>query len=192
MDYRQQSALEIASFLSRRGIPLVGKKILDIGTRTGENAKIMSDSGAEVVVVEPDKESLSRAIELRNVDPERSFPVLLQELPSQYQGSFDIATVFLFNVPWLERAAFAEALLKAVKPGGKIIVSVADPAYKDGGSADVGKYLRQYFGAVDRITQGSNCFFVAEKTLVSTKGTHTTEPIIIDKGSPLDEPKLSK
>jgi|GEM_PF-3928298 len=74
-----------------------GEKVLDIGTRTGENAYALSQSGADVYSVEPDRSALEYAVKKGYVDKDKAFPITLQDLPPEHQGTFDKVSVFFME-----------------------------------------------------------------------------------------------
>jgi SAM-dependent methyltransferase len=159
---RSRVAQEVMKSLDALEINIDGKKVLDVGTRTGENAKLMRERGADVYAVEPDTSSLNQAIKLGNIEQEKAFPVLLQDMPEEHKGTFDVATCFLWNIPFAERENFTRSLAQAIKPTGQVIIGASDDVYVDRSSdINVEGLLRRHFHSVKRVeTNGTNkCLF---------------------------------
>lgn len=125
-------AKENAEYFRQKGISLEGKKVLDVGFGLGYNASIMKRMGAEVFGVEPDKKAFDFAVFNNLIDKEKAFNCLLQEMPQELLGTFDIATVFLYNIPLSERENFAQALAMSIKDDGETIIGLHDDIYIDG------------------------------------------------------------
>lgn len=128
----QKIAIENINYFYQKGISLEGKKVLDVGFGLGYNSNIMKELGAEVYGVEPDKEAFLFAVNNNLIDREKAFNCSLQDIPQELIGTFDIVTVFLYNVSYRERVCFAQALASVINPDGIAIIGVHDDVYING------------------------------------------------------------
>lgn len=124
-------AAQVMHDLDLLEIDLDGKEVLDVGSGLGFNAKAMKENGASVYGVEPDPDAAAKSISHSNFDKERLFVGKLQEMPNHMKGKFDLATVFLWNIPHAQRDDVMKGLCAALKPGGKVIIGLNDQVYID-------------------------------------------------------------
>jgi 2-polyprenyl-3-methyl-5-hydroxy-6-metoxy-1,4-benzoquinol methylase len=111
--------------------PLQGKKVLDFGCGTGASAVALALSGAKVVAVDIDQESLEiarqRILEHSLEDRVRIMPI--QELSSQEKmSSFDLVLMngVIEHIPITEKGLRAQVLKQAseaLKPGGHLYIN---------------------------------------------------------------------
>lgn len=126
---KQRIAEENARSLQALKIDLKGKRVLDIGFGLGYNANIMRELGAEVYGVEPDKEAYDYAIQNGLIDEQRAFNTTLQDMPEELFGTFDLSTIFLYNIPLSERENVMKALSQSIKPTGTTVIGLHDDIY---------------------------------------------------------------
>ena len=62
---------------------------------------MMSTMGADCYGIDPDQDAIRFALAEGLIDNEKAIACTLQDLPKDMVGSFDIATVWLFNVAYL-------------------------------------------------------------------------------------------
>lgn len=131
-------------------ISLTGKEILDIGCRSGENAIAMQRAGANVIGIDPDSSEFDTARKkgclVRNLYLDR-----LQDFRIKYPDKkFDIATVFLWNIPFKEREHFASDLKEVIHSNGCVIISYVDEVYDKDPEISVQNLMRLFFPRVER------------------------------------------
>ena len=168
-------AVENANYFKQRGISLEGKRVLDVGFGLGYNASIMKRLGAEVFGVEPNKDDFDFAVSNNLIDKDKAFNCLLQDIPQELLGTFDVATVFLYNINFNEREAFAQTLSQVIKPDGITIIGISDEIYISGDdyqepvSASIGRFFNSL--------QSTRCNYnIANRFFITA-----SEPKIIDK-----------
>jgi SAM-dependent methyltransferase len=188
MTHREVISEEIISTLYRQGISLEGKSVLDVGARTGENAHAMIQHGANVIVCDPDENSLQQGIEAGYLKPEDVRFGTLQDFSSEFYGKFDLVTCFMWCIPFAQRETFTAALCNALKPGGKIILGLVDDAFiNDPHGAAVKPLMDRYCQNVQEVqnSEGYNkCFLVCTSPRdipLKTRAAHTrnSESLVI-------------
>lgn len=142
-----QMSNEIPKIFSKLRIPIKGKKVLDVGSGYGFNAKKMTELGAKVFGIEPNLEAANISIIEGNFKPKNILKMSVQNIPERFNKIFDLVTVFLYNIPFTERNEVMEKLTRLIKPEGKVIVSLMDDVYIDGLSA-VKSHARLFFNKV--------------------------------------------
>lgn len=134
----------VANIQEKLGISLHLKKCIDIGCRSGENVIAMQLAGAKVIGIDPDDSEFEmtrkRGIQL--------YKTTLQEYPTTQK--FDIATVFLWNIPFEEREPFAAALKQIIHPNGCVIIGYADELYDKDPNINVPQLMKTVFDRVGR------------------------------------------
>ena len=103
-----------------------GKRVLDIGTGTGNLAMRCLASGAHVVGVDPSEPMLARAREKVGQSPNAEFcqcPEPFLELPYP-DAAFDavVSTYAYHHIPHRLKAKTAREMLRVLKPGGRWVV----------------------------------------------------------------------
>ena len=154
-----------------------GKKVLDVGFGLGYNSKAMRDRGANVYGVEPRDENYKYAISNGLIDKRKAFNCSLQDIPEDLLGSFDIVTVFLYNISIQEREDFSNMLAKAVKTDGLVIIGMRDSEYIYGDEyiEPVSSSIYKCFNNV-HLVKGKNdnignlCYIMANEPQVLVKG----------------------
>lgn len=105
----------------------VDKIVADVGTRDGRFVPLFRDLGAkEVYGIDPDNEELEKAVQAGLLDRAHAIPTFLQDIPEPLKGTFDVATVFNFNMPINERSGFFSSLTDSLAPNGEIVMTVAE------------------------------------------------------------------
>lgn len=157
-EIKRRIAEENARSLQALGIDLKGKRVLDIGFGLGYNASIMTELGAEVYGVEPDRETFDYAVQKGLIDEERAFNTTLQDMPEELFGTFDLSAIFLYNIPFLERENFMKALSRSIKPIGTTVIGLHDEIFMRGDRylEPVSTSLRRYFNSVVCKTANAN------------------------------------
>lgn len=147
---KKQIANENARALREFNIILKGKKVLDIGFGLGYNSDVMRKLGAEVYGVEPDKEAFDFAISQQLIDSRNAFNSTLQDMPQELFGTFDLATIFLYNISFSERENVMQLLAKSIKPTGTTIIGLHDDIYINGDTytEPVSNLVRKNFNSV--------------------------------------------
>ncbi|MDO8660170.1 MAG: class I SAM-dependent methyltransferase [Candidatus Parcubacteria bacterium] len=103
------------------------KTVADIGTRDGRFVPLFRDLGAkEVYGIDPDQKELQKAIDKGLLDEKHALPCMLQDLPKEIKGTFEIATVFNFNMPISEQADFFAQLYESLPENGQVVMTVAE------------------------------------------------------------------
>lgn len=72
----------------------------------------------------------------------------------KYAQTFDVATVFKYNAPFLEKDSFAYALSRVIRPGGVVLITVVEHdrmcfGYGYDPALYIGFHLRTYFSDVE-------------------------------------------
>jgi hypothetical protein len=126
--------MDIASDLRRNmilylGFEFAGRRCLDIGTRSGENALFMQRNGGEVVGIDPDDSEFKTAIQI-GIPRENLHKTTLQDYQKKYPDEkFDLATVFLWNIPASEKEEFCQALTQIINKNGAVVIGYKDEFY---------------------------------------------------------------
>jgi len=103
------------------------KVVADVGTRDGRFVPLFQELGAkEVYGIDPDQEELKKAIEKGMLDKEHALLCTLQNLPEEVRETFEIATVFNFNMPISEQADFFAQLYESLPENGQVVMTVAE------------------------------------------------------------------
>lgn len=146
-DYAAQLVSNIQDHL---GVSLSGKTCIDVGCRSGENAIAMERAGAKVIGIDPDDTEFATA-KAKGMTGDQLVKATLQEYQSALPDQkFDIATVFLWNIPHKERESFVAALATIIQPDGYVIIGYADEPYDKDPYINVPKLMREAFGKVER------------------------------------------
>lgn len=132
LETKQKIADENKTFLASSGILFEGKRILDVGFGLGFNSKMMSELKGDVYGVEPDKTAYDYAVNNNMISKTKALNCKLQDLPDELVGTFDIVTLFLYNIPILERYTISNMLSKVVKNNGIVIIGLYDEFYIHG------------------------------------------------------------
>ena len=148
---RRDIAADLVSKMKEFGITFQGRQCLDIGTGSGENALAMQqESGREVIAIEPDDSVFNIALK-NGISPKNLHKVTLQEYQKAHpDDKFDIATVFLWNLPFSERESFCRALTEVIKEEGTVVIGYADECYDKDPRLKISGVLRKYFSSVER------------------------------------------
>lgn len=97
-------------------------KVADIGTRDGRNIPLLYKLGAEeVYAIDPNKEDLTLAVSKGLLDETHAIPEKLESVVTQFKGTFDVAVVFNYNIPFLEQKHFTKCVGAILKPRGQVI-----------------------------------------------------------------------
>lgn len=168
IETKQSIAQENIDSFNRLGISLRGKKVLDIGFGLGFNSNIFRKAGADVYGVEPDKEAFDFAISNHLIDPDKAFNTTLQELPSELMGTFDLATILLYNIPFSERETVMHLLSQSIKPSGTTIIGLHDDIYIHGDPylESIPSITSRYFHSVNKkpsFNIGNRMFIIARE-----------------------------
>jgi 2-polyprenyl-3-methyl-5-hydroxy-6-metoxy-1,4-benzoquinol methylase len=126
---KAEIASQLMADLRRVQISLRGKTVLDVGSGLGFNAKAMQMEGASVFGVEPDAVAHAQAISRSNLVEAQAYHGRLQDMPGDMYGKFDVATVFLWNIPYAERDDVMKSLCAVLKPDGGVIIGMYDNEY---------------------------------------------------------------
>jgi predicted O-methyltransferase YrrM len=153
IEMKSRSALQVPQNLTRAGVSLVGKNVLDIGSGLGYNAKAMSDAGADVYTIEPDHVSSTHSIEAGLIKKERHTEKTLEDASELQDGKFDLATVLLWNINRGSYHAFFTALSRVIKPeSGQVAIDLRDTMYiNDPYGIAVAPHAKEYFKQVRAI-----------------------------------------
>ena len=85
------------------------------------------------------------------ISPKNLHKVTLQEYQKAHpDDKFDIATVFLWNLPFSERESFCRALTEVIKEEGTVVIGYADECYDKDPRLKISRVLRKYFSSVER------------------------------------------
>ncbi len=104
-----------------------GMVVADVGTRDGRFIPLFKRLGAkEVYGIDPDREELEKAIEKGSLDKQHAIPAMVEDLPQELKGTFDVATVFNFSIPITERAKFIHSLSEVLSPTGQVVMTIAE------------------------------------------------------------------
>ena len=186
INIKEKIAYENMSFFWSNAISFQEKRILDVGFGLGFNSKMMSELGADVYGVEPDKEAYDYAISNNMINKDKAFNCTLQELPNELVGTFDIVIVFLYNISYSERDEIAKMLAKAVKKDGFVIIGLHDNIYINGDQfmPPISQTISPYFEnvKVSKINYaiGNKCFIVATQPVQNLEH-HDSMPRISNK-----------
>lgn len=107
----------------------MGKKVLDIGFGLGYNPLEMIKNGADVYGVEPDKECYEHAINTLGLDKNKFLNILVQDIPENYNDSFDMITCFNCNIGIYEFDRVMDRLAMLVKPEGVVRICFSESYY---------------------------------------------------------------
>jgi hypothetical protein len=118
------------------------KVVADVGTRDGRFVPLFRDLGAkEIYGIDPDQKELNIAIEKGVLDEKHALPYMLQDLPKEIRETFEIATVFNFNMPISEQADFFAQLYKSLPENGQVVMTVAEDEILQNAK----KFIEPYF-----------------------------------------------
>ncbi|MHC5210433.1 MAG: SpoIIE family protein phosphatase [Planctomycetota bacterium] len=133
-----------------------GERVLDVGAGLGNLSRAMARAGAQVVAIERDESQIAECLrQARAADEESLVDVrqgLARDPPLQDDewGSFDIAHGRFILEHVLDPAAVVAAMLRAVRPGGRIVLEDDDhdvlrlwpalPAFEELWRAYIGAY----------------------------------------------------
>lgn len=108
-----------------------GRAILDVGTGTGNLARLMAQRGARVVAVEPSLEMRRRAAAKLGALPVLEGQFL--DLPVA-GATFDavVSTYAFHHLTDTDKAAGAREMLRVLRPGGRVVIG--DVAWADEGA----------------------------------------------------------
>ena len=123
-DIRWRISRELEESIYKKYI--IGKHVLDIGTRSGENAIMMLNSMHAASVTAIDITLSEFPNETGGVTFVKSS---IQEFAKNTELTYDTVTVFLWNIPFVEYNSCMSAINKILKPNGNIIVGIADDVY---------------------------------------------------------------
>lgn len=100
-----ESRLKEGATATRLGFHgFAGKRVVDVGTRDGRFVPLFRGLGAiDVYGVDPEASELDKAVEAGILDRERTIPTTVEDMPPGLKGTFDVATIFNFNIPLPER-----------------------------------------------------------------------------------------
>ena len=84
--------------LVKKEIKIENATILDVGMSAGFNTKALQSKGAKVIGVEIEKDACEFAIEKNGIAKEAVYNCSVQELPSEMNGKFDLACIFLYAI----------------------------------------------------------------------------------------------
>lgn len=148
--------------------------MLDVGFGLGYNTSMMKKLGADVYGVEPDKEAFDYAISNNLIDREKAFNCLLEDIPQELLGTFDIATVFLYSINFDEREMFAQTLAKSIKKDGITVIGLHDDIYINGDAyiEPVSTSVRNAFSKL----QSTRCDNIGNRCYINA-----SEPRVIDR-----------
>ena len=65
-------------------------------------------------------------------------------------NKFDIATVFLWNIPFKEREAFVSCLKDIIHPEGLVIIGYGEREYDEDHVINVPELMKTAFGSVEK------------------------------------------
>ena len=103
------------------------KIVADVGTRDGRFIPLFRKLGAkEIFGIDPDNEELEKAIQAGLLDRDHAIPKLLQDIPENLKGSFEVATIFNLNMPISERIGFFRSLSDSLAPNGEVVMTIAE------------------------------------------------------------------
>lgn len=104
-----------------------GKVLADVGTRDGRFIPMFRSLGTkEVYGIDPDIPELEKAIQNGLLDKEHAIPTLLENIPHNLKGKFDVASVFNFAIPIATRPSFFNSLSQSLSPTGELVMTVAE------------------------------------------------------------------
>lgn len=108
--------------LKERHIDLYEKDVLDLGSGTGILTRLLFDLGANVIGVEPERELITKAIEIdKSVGANIKYISSTAEKLNMPRSSFDIVTA-LRAWHWFDRDAVNQQVMRVLKIGGFLIV----------------------------------------------------------------------
>lgn len=131
------------------GISLRRKSCLDVGCRSGENMLAMQRVGASVLGIDPNDSEFATGLS-KGLREDQLVKSTLQKYHSNFPSQkFEIATVFLWNIPYNQRESFATALSLIIKPSGYVIIGYAESQYNKEPSLKVPDLMRSFFCTVE-------------------------------------------
>ena len=163
-----------ACYAKDRSVPLFLRdfknlNVLDIGSGSGVSSQIMARQGNKVTAVDPDLDEVSYGVTHGIYDGVDLKPMVLQDLPAEYNNSFDVATYIFFLVPYAEREAFFKRLVEVLKPDAKAYLVFAHGDYTTlNYNNELYEIMKKYFSSIgiSRISYGSEAtLIVLHKTL---------------------------
>lgn len=104
-----------------------GKSVVDAGTRDGRFVPLFRRLGADDVYgVDPETSELDKAVEAGILDRDHAIPTTIEDIPPNLKGTFDVATIFNFNIPMPLREAFMKSVSEALSPTGEVVMTVGE------------------------------------------------------------------
>ena len=153
---RDDFASQLVSDLKSLRVSFHGKTCIDVGCRSGENSLAMQKAGAKVIGIDPDSGEFETAVK-KGLDESTLVKATLQEYHEMLpDNKFDIATVFLWNIPFKEREAFVSCLKDIIDPSGLVVIGYADEPYDKDPYGNVPALMNTAFYDVERtVFEGS-------------------------------------
>lgn len=123
-----KSRLQPKATASRLGFAgFKDRVVADIGAGDGRFVPLFRELGAsEVYGIDSDQEALQEAINKGVLDEQHALPHRFQDLPDEVRGSFEIAAIFNFNMPYSEQADFFQQLYNSLPENGQVVMTVAE------------------------------------------------------------------
>jgi SAM-dependent methyltransferase len=148
---RGDYASQLISDLEYVGISFTERTCIDVGCRSGENSLAMQRAGANVIGVDPDDREFEIAIK-NGLDKSQLVKATLQEYHELFPDkTFDLATVFLWNIPFKEYKAFVTCLKNIIDVNGLVIIGYTDEEYDNNTDFNVPALMKTAFHDVRRI-----------------------------------------
>lgn len=124
-DYARHRAGFPASFYARVE-PLLGPRVLDVGTGTGTVARALARRGHAVTAIDVAAGQLAEAVRLAN---EADLAIDFRRVPAEHTGlearSFDVA-IAAQCWHWLDRPKAALEMRRLLRPGGRLLLAHLD------------------------------------------------------------------
>jgi ribosomal protein L11 methylase PrmA len=140
--------------------------VLDVGTRDGRYIEVFRNLGAsEVFGIDPDEVELQKAVSAGILDNEHAIPKFLADLPREIKGSFDLAIVFNFNIPFTAREGFLADLNESLNSNGQAVLTFAETEVLNATLP----ILQRYFNVRTKQILGDDCNFPNKHLVIASK-----------------------
>ncbi len=145
-DYASQLVYDLQSL----GVSFKGRTCIDIGCRSGENTLAMQNAGAKVTGIDPNNAEFEVAIK-KGMDESQLVKMTLQKYRESFpDNKFDIATVFLWNIPFRERETFVSCLKDIIHRNGLVVIGYVDEVYDKDPYINIPELMVKAFHNVSR------------------------------------------
>src|SRR5207244_7510793 len=123
LDDRAYEGRRLARFESAVGVPLNGRKLLDVGCGTGGFSLLAAEAGADVWSVDESPEAV--ALTAARTAPERAMVATAESLPFE-DASFDLIYCYSTLEHLADAGRAVGEMVRLLRPGGRLYLHSPD------------------------------------------------------------------